>query len=215
MPSQPQVCYMCRKSEAHGMKECPDTLTFLPSGIIKMNPEGRIIHSDGGTLLCGIPGARGITKALKEEVLNKKSTMSNLEMDKNSFIVSFVVANYEYMHLNKEDTEYKVMPTLHSSKSMDDHTQPYKHPKGGQQVKKHLKPEVVITTPKVQAEKPVVPTILKCPEVPVPEDVEMSATPEEVLTPFVEPVKSTETQKKHMNKPMNGKAKVSFKDVNS
>ena len=39
-------------------------------------------------------------KALKEEVSNKKSTMSNLEMDRNFFLV----ANYEYVHLNKEDT---------------------------------------------------------------------------------------------------------------
>ena len=86
-----------------------------------MNPEGRIICSDGKPLPHGIPSAGGIAKALKDEVSNKKSTTLNLEMDRNSFLV----VNYKYMHLNKEDTKYKVMPTLCSSKSMDDHTQPY------------------------------------------------------------------------------------------
>ena len=71
----------------------------------------------------GIPGRGGIAKILKEEIMHKKSTTSNLEIDRNAFLI----ANYEYTHFDVMDTEYKVMPALHSTKTYEEeHMQPYK-----------------------------------------------------------------------------------------
>ena len=211
-PSQPRVCYMCGKPEPHGMKECPETLMFLAAGVVKMNPEGRIIRSDGKPLPRGVPGGGGIAKALKDEVSTKKSITSNLEMDKDSFLVT----NYEYAHLSKQDAEYQVMPALCSGRNLDEHMQPYKRPENSQQPKKHLKPKVIVPQPKSQAEKAQVPTILKRPpEPPVAEDVEMSVVEDKPTMSSPERVEDVEPPAKPTNKSTNEKPqnKVSFEDV--
>ena len=37
-----RVCYMCRQNESHRMKDCPETIAFMASGIVKMNVDSRI-----------------------------------------------------------------------------------------------------------------------------------------------------------------------------
>ena len=111
--------------------------------------------------------------------MHKKSTMSNLEIDRNTFLV----ANYEYTHFNATDTEYKVMPALHSTKTYEEeHTQPYKRQDATDSKKPTLrmKPEVVIQMlkPKPYVKVPAPPRILKhteeIPKKEIPsEDVEM------------------------------------------
>ena len=89
--------------------------------------------------------------------MHKKSTMSNLEIDRNAFLI----VNYEYAHFDKTDTEYEVMPALHSTKTYEEErTQPYKRQDATDSKKptSRMKPEVVVQTPKP---KPYV-------EVPVP-----------------------------------------------
>ena len=55
--------------------------------------------------------------------MHKKSTMSNLEIDQNTFLV----VNYEYAHFDMTDTVYEVMPALHTTKTYEEEcTQPYK-----------------------------------------------------------------------------------------
>ena len=55
--------------------------------------------------------------------MHKKSTTSNLEIDWNTFLI----ANYKYAHFDAMDTEYEVMPALHTTKTYEEeHTQPYK-----------------------------------------------------------------------------------------
>ena len=55
--------------------------------------------------------------------MHKKSTTSNLEIDRNAFLV----ANYEYAHFDVTDTEYEVMPALRTTKTYEEErTQPYK-----------------------------------------------------------------------------------------
>ena len=55
--------------------------------------------------------------------MHKKSTTSNLEIDRNAFLI----ANYEYAHFNATDTEYEVMPALCTTKTYEEErTQPYK-----------------------------------------------------------------------------------------
>ena len=117
-----RVCYMCRKPEVHMIKECPDTIQFMAVGVVKLNDEGHIVRANGTVLPRGIPGGGGIAKILKEEIMHKKSTTSNLEIDRNAFLV----ANYEYAHFDMTDTEYEVMPALHTTKTYEEHTQLYK-----------------------------------------------------------------------------------------
>ena len=38
-----RVCYMCGKPKVHMIKECPDTIQFMVSGIVKLNAEGCIV----------------------------------------------------------------------------------------------------------------------------------------------------------------------------
>ena len=102
--SSSRVCYMCGKPEVHMIKECPDTIQFMAAGVVKLNDKGRIVRANGTTLLRGIPGRGGIAKILKEEIMHKKSTMSNLEIDRNAFLV----VNYEYAPFDMTDTEYEV-----------------------------------------------------------------------------------------------------------
>ena len=116
---------------------------------------------------------------LKEEIMHKKSTTSNLEIDQNAFLI----VNYKYAHFNVMDTEYKVMPALHTTKTYEEeHTQPYKRQDAMDSKKPTLwmKPEVVIQMPKPKpyVEVPVPPRILKhteeIPKKEIPsEDVEM------------------------------------------
>ena len=175
-----RVCYMCGKPEAHLLRECPETLQFLATGVIKIGSEGRIVRANGTALPRGIPGGGGIAKVLKEEIMNNKSTTSNLELDQDAFLT----ANYEYAHFNEEETEYNVMPATRSGKTYEDErTQPYKRPENSNSIKKpspRSKPEVVIQTskPKTTEEVPKVPRILKrtdeLPKKETPsEDVEM------------------------------------------
>ena len=121
--SSSRVCYMCGKPEVHMIKECPDTIQFMVAGVVKLNDEGCIVRANGTALPQGIPGRGGIAKILKEEIMHKKSTTSNLEIDRNTFLV----ANYKYTHFDVTDTEYKVMPALHTTKTYEEeHMQPYK-----------------------------------------------------------------------------------------
>ena len=111
--------------------------------------------------------------------MHKKSTTLNLEIDWNAFLV----ANYECTHFNTTDTEYKVMPALHTTKTYEEeHTQPYKRQDATESKKptSQMKPEVVIQMPKPKpyVEVPVPPRILKrteeIPKKEIPsEDVEM------------------------------------------
>ena len=94
--------------------------------------------------------------------MHKKSTMSNLEIDQNAFLV----ANYKYAHFDATDTEYKVMPALCATKTYEEeHTQPYKRQevKDSKKPTSRMKPEVVIQTPKPKpyVDIPVPPRILK------------------------------------------------------
>ena len=142
-----RVCYMCGKPKVHMIKECPDTIQFMVSGIVKLNAEGCIVWANGTALPWGIPGRGGIAKILKGEIMHKKSTMSNLEIDRNTFLI----VNYEYTHFDATDTEYEVMPALRTTKTYEEeHTQPYKHQDTPDLKKPTLwmKPEVVIQTPK-------------------------------------------------------------------
>ena len=121
--SSSRVCYMCGKPEVHMIKECPDTIQFMAVGVIKLNDEGCIVRANGTTLPRGIPGGGGIAKILKEEIMHKKSTTSNLEIDRNTFLV----ANYKYAHFDAMDMEYEVMPALHTTKTYEEERmQPYK-----------------------------------------------------------------------------------------
>ena len=209
-PAQSRVCYMCGKPEAHGMKECPETIAFLAAGIVKVNSEGRIIRSNGNPLPRGIPGAGGIAQILKDEAMTKRSTTSSLEIDREPFLT----ANYEYARLSKDKAEYEVMPALRSGKTSDERTQPYKRPENSQQAKRQSKPEVVITKPKAPAERPFVPTILKRKvELPPAEDIEMSEDVEKTPTPMPEPSASRAPKEKSENE--KGKSKVSFEDTES
>ena len=114
---------MCRKPEVHMIKECPDTIQFMAAGVVKLNDEGCIVRANGTALPQGIPGGGGIAKILKEEIMHKKSTTSNLEIDRNAFLV----VNYKYTHFNAMDMEYEVMPALCTTKTYEEeHTQPYK-----------------------------------------------------------------------------------------
>ena len=174
-----RVCYMCGKPEVHMIKECPDTIQFMAAGVVKLNDEGRIVRANGTALPRGIPGGGGIAKILKEEIMHKKSTTSNLELDRNAFLV----ANYEYAHFDKTDTEYEVMPALRSTKTYEEErTQPYKRQDATDSKKptSRMKPEVVVQTPKPTpyVEVPLPPKILKrteeTPKKEIPtEDVEM------------------------------------------
>jgi hypothetical protein len=175
----PRACYMCGKPEVHMIKECPDTIQFMAAGVVKLNDEGRIVRANGTALPRGIPGGGGIAKILKEEIMHKKSTTSNLEIDRNAFLI----ANYEYAHFDATDTEYEVMPALRSTKTYEEErTQPYKRQevKDSKKPTLRMKPEVVIQTPKPKpyVEVPVPPRILKrteeLPKKEIPtEDVEM------------------------------------------
>ena len=108
--SSSRVCYMCGKPEVHMIEECPDTIQFMVVGVVKLNDEGCIVRANSTALPRGIPSGGGIAKILKEEIMHKKSTMSNLEIDRNTFLI----ANYEYAHFDVTDIEYEVMPALHS-----------------------------------------------------------------------------------------------------
>ena len=157
-----RVCYMCSKPEVHMIKECPNTIQFVAAGVVKLNDEGRIVRANGTALPRGTPGGGGIAKILKEEIMHKKSTMSNLEIDQNAFLV----ANYKYAHFDATDTEYKVMPALCATKTYEEeHTQPYKRQevKDSKKPTSRMKPEVVIQTPKPKpyVDIPVPPRILK------------------------------------------------------
>ena len=101
-----RVCYMCGKPEVHMIKECPNTVQFMVSGVVKLNTKGCIVQANSTALPQGIPGGGGIAKILKEEIMHQKSTMLNLEIDWNAFLI----VNYEYAHFNATDTEYEVMP---------------------------------------------------------------------------------------------------------
>ena len=163
--SSSQVCYMCGKPEVHMIKECPDTIQFMAVGVIKLNNEGCIVQANGTVLPRGIPGGGGIAKILKEEIMHKKSTMSNLEIDWNAFLI----ANYEYAHFDTTDTEYEVMPALRTTKTYEEERmQPYKRQETMDSKKptSRMKPEVAIQTPKPKpyVEVPVPPKILKCTE---------------------------------------------------
>ena len=121
--SSSRVCYMCGKPEVHMIKECPDTIQFMAAGVVKLNDKGHIVRANGTALPRGIPGGGGIAKILKEEIMHKKSTTSNLEIDRNAFLV----ANYKYTHFDATDTEYEVMPALYSTKTYEEECmQPYK-----------------------------------------------------------------------------------------
>ena len=91
--------------------------------------------------------------------------------------------NYEYAHFDAMDTEYEVMPALHSTKTYKEEcTQPYKQQDATDSKKptSRMKPEVVIQMPKPKpyVEVPVPPRILKhteeIPKKEIPsEDIEM------------------------------------------
>ena len=105
------------------IKECPDMVRFVAAGVFKLNDEGHIVRANGTALPQGIPGRGGIAKILKEEIMHKKSTTLNLEIDRNMLLV----ANYEYAHFDMTDTEYEVMPALLTTKTYEEeHMQPYK-----------------------------------------------------------------------------------------
>jgi hypothetical protein len=47
---QLHTCYMCGQNNSHGMKDCTEMIAFLASGTVKINTEGRVIHTDGRQL---------------------------------------------------------------------------------------------------------------------------------------------------------------------
>jgi len=106
-------CYMCGEETTHGMKDCPETVAFITSGILKLNTEGRVVRSNGGSLPRGTVDGGGITKILKEEIKHHKGSVSNIEVDK-----MYLVANYKFAQLDEGDTEYTVMPAERADKGV-------------------------------------------------------------------------------------------------
>ena len=114
-------CYMCGEETSHGVKDCPETVAFIASGILKLNTEGRVVRSNGGSLPRGALDGGGIAKILKEEIKRHKGSASNIEVDK-----TYLVANYEFAQLDEGDTEYTVMPAERGEKGVrKERAEPY------------------------------------------------------------------------------------------
>ena len=149
-----QVCYMCGQNESHGMKDCPETIAFMASGIVKTNVDGRIIRADGKPLPQGIPGGGGIAKVLKDELANRKGSTSVAEVEHGKHFVS----NYEFVKLDNIGTMYIAIPVQRVEKNKDEHMQSYRHsernkeranptPPEKESPAKKMIPEVEIPTP--------------------------------------------------------------------
>ena len=117
------------------MKDCPETIVFMASRLIKTNTDGKIIHADGRPLPRGVMGSGGIAKVLKDEASNRKGSASNIEVKHEDYLV----ANYKFAHLNDEDSEYMVFLAQHADKApkKDICAQPYRRPETRAQAKKH------------------------------------------------------------------------------
>src|SRR6266849_6780190 len=128
------VCYMCGNNDAHNMRDCPETIAFMASGLLKTNTDGKIVRADGRPLPRGVMGSGGIAKVLKDEA-NRKGSSSNIEVDHDGFLV----ANYEFARLNEENTVYTVLPAQRAEKApkKDVRNQPYRRPETRSQAKKH------------------------------------------------------------------------------
>src|SRR6266849_2955430 len=128
------VCYMCGNNDAHNMRNCPETIAFMASGLLKTNTDGKIVRADGRPLPRGVMGSGGIAKVLKDEA-NRKGSSSNIEVDHDGFLV----ANYEFARLNDENTVYTVLPAQRAEKApkKDVRNQPYRRPETRSQAKKH------------------------------------------------------------------------------
>jgi len=114
-------CYMCGEETTHGVKDCPETVAFIASGILKLNTDGRVVRSNGGSLPRGATDGGGIAKILKEEIKRHKGSASNIEVDK-----TYLVANYEFAQLDEGDTEYTVMPAERAEKgTRKERVEPY------------------------------------------------------------------------------------------
>lgn len=107
------VCYMCGNNAPHNMKDCPETIVFMASGLLKTNTDGKIVRADGRPLPRGVMGSGGIAKVLKDKASNHKGSASNIEVERKDALV----ANYEFACLNDEDSEYAVFPAQHVDKA--------------------------------------------------------------------------------------------------
>jgi hypothetical protein len=118
------VCYMCGNNAPHNMKDCPETIAFMASGLVKTNTDGKIVRADGRPLPRGVMGSSGIAKVLKDEASSRKGSASNIEVERKDCLVT----NYEFAHLNDEDSEYAVFPAQRADKApkKDIRTQPYR-----------------------------------------------------------------------------------------
>ena len=220
---QTRVCYMCGQNESHGMKDCPETIAFMASGVVKTNVDGRIIRTDGKPLPRGIPGAGGIAKVLKDELANRKGSTSAAEVEHGKRFVS----NYEFAKLDNIGATYTAIPAQRVEKSKDERMQPYRHSERNKERANQTLPEKEIPVKKMipEVEIPTPPkTILKrqTPAVTQDEDVVMESIPEpaqvpekKIETPAEVPTAKRDIPKEAQHKVPKEKAKgkVSFEDV--
>ena len=217
-----RVCYMCGQNENHGMKDCPETIAFMASGIVKTNIDGRIIHADRKPLPRGIPGGGGIAKVLKDELANRKGSMSAAEVEHGKRFVS----NYEFAKLDNVGATYTAIPVQRVEKNKDERMQPYRRSERNKERANPAPPEKEIPAKRMipKVEIPVPPkTILKrrTPAVAQDEDVVMESIPEpaqalkKIENPAEVPTANSEIPKETQQKIPKEKAKgkVSFEDV--
>ena len=215
----PHVCYMCGNSAPHNMKDCPETIAFMAAGLIKTNTDGKLVRANGRPLPRGIIGSGGIAKVLKDEASTRKGSSSNIEVEREGFLV----ANYEFAHLNDEHSEYAVYPAQRADKAptKDVRNQPYRRP----DTKSPAKKQAEYTKEKEKEVDNPAHKILPRPLAPPKHDVdvEMQAAPPD-LTKMVPPPKISEpkihsdsTPSAAKVKPTAGKPKVhqnvTFEDV--
>ena len=199
-------CYMCGEETTHGVKDCPETVTFIASGILKLNTDGRVVRANSGSLPRGVTDGGGIAKILKEEIKHHKGSASNIEVDK-----TYLVANYEFAQLDEGDTEYTVMlaeraergtrkervepydkSRLRSAGKGKEKAQPPKEKGKDKLLKEEQLPKVERPKAQVYVDVPPPPKVLQRDEwVPQNEDIEMAdqtPTPiKEIAPPSVAP----------------------------
>ena len=92
-------CFMCGQNEAHGMKDCPETIASMASGNITINTEGRVVCTDGKPL------PRGIAKIIISVILRHNTFFCppigpNLQLQ--SLKLQIMLLKFEIMHLTHQ-----------------------------------------------------------------------------------------------------------------
>jgi hypothetical protein len=154
---------------------------------------------------------------LKDEAANHKGSALNIELDEESFLI----ANYEFAHLNNQDSKYTVMPAQQADnlQRKDICTQSYKCLEARSQAKKSAESSKNPEEKKPSNDEPPIRKILQCIEPTQNEDIEMESDPEPPKTkPIMKEPMNMNSVKKHLdskhelmkrNKPKN----ITFEEV--